>query len=119
LRRAFRRPLRRPLGPLGLPLPRDHLRPGARGEQQEGGEGALHALVVNREGDQRSFLKTWPPFITNRTCSRRATSCSGSPSTAARSAKRPAATSPRFWDSPRSAAATVVALWMACIGVMP
>src|SRR5438067_3365563 len=100
-------------------LRRDHLRSVAGGEQENREEDAFHALVLNRVGDQRSFLKTWPPFITKRTCSRRPMSCNGSPSTATRSARRPGDTSPRFCDSPRSAAATVVALWIACMGVIP
>src|SRR5438477_9616669 len=100
-------------------LRRHHLWRRAGGEQESREEDAFHASVLIRDRDQRSFLKISPPFMTKRTCSRRAMSCSGSPSTATMSAKCPADSSPRFCDSPRRAAATVVALWIACIGVMP
>ena len=60
-----------------------------------------------------------PLFITKATSSRRATFSSGSPATATRSANFPGSIEPRSSDARRSSALTIVALRIACIGVIP
>ena len=58
---------------------------------------------------QRLSTTTWPPFITQRTRRTAPISLRGSPSTATRSAKAPAAMRPSSFSLPSSSAPTVVA----------
>jgi len=53
----------------------------------------VRRLALASQCDPRSFLTTWPPFITNRTRSSSPMSASGSPATATRSANLPGSTS--------------------------
>jgi hypothetical protein len=72
------------------------------------------------EGRQRkSFLKTAPDFMTNLTRWSSVMSLRGSPETATRSAHFPFSMVPILSDQPNSSAAVVVAVRMACMGVMP
>ena len=52
-----------------------------------------------------SFFTTSPPFITNFTCSKTVTSCSGSPSTAIDIAHAPGSSVPTLPDHPNRSAA--------------
>ena len=65
---------------------------------------------------QRTIL---PSFITSAICSNAVMLVKGFAFTATRSAKRPAAIAPNIFSFPNNSAARIVALWIACIGVMP
>src|SRR5262249_25921397 len=64
-------------------------------------------------------LTTWPAFMTQSIRDRTETSFKGSPWTATMSAKEPFSMTPARPCHPSSSAATVVALRIASIGVMP
>jgi peptidoglycan/LPS O-acetylase OafA/YrhL len=66
-----------------------------------------------------SFFTTSPPFITNFTCCNAVMSCSGSPSTAMMSANLPGSRVPTLSVQPRRSASLMVAVWIACIGLIP
>src|SRR5882724_9036969 len=67
----------------------------------------------------RLSLTTWPPFITNPTCSSTVTSWSGSPATPITSANLPGSSAPTRSAQPIRSAALTVAAWIACSGVVP
>lgn len=80
---------------------------------------ATDGRVIPRPFVCRGYFTNTPPFITWLTSSSTRTSANGSPFTATRSAKRRGAMLPSSCSLPRSSAARMVALWIACIGVMP
>src|SRR4029077_19479959 len=65
-----------------------------------------------------SLRTTWPPFITNFTCSSSLMSDSGSPFTAMMSANFPGSMAPILSDQPIRSAALIVAEWIASSGDM-